>query len=561
MPSIKWEVLPTNESTVRRLEYGLGVSRLTARVLAARGIVDEGAARRFLDPRIDQLGDPFTLPDAERAVERLVGAVTNDDHIMVLGHDDVDGITAATIVFGALREVGADVSYYIPDSPTEGIGVSRKLVDRFKKIGVSLIVTVDCGVSNVEGVAYAKSLGIDTVITDHHEPPAELPDAVGVVDAKRSDSVYPFRDLAGCGAAFRVMEAFCEGYRRIGGPPSMDGMLGMAALGSFADRVPLLGENRIIVSRGMKEVIAKRFLPFSTLRSHVWVDEASTGTELLAKMVPVIGASRSHEGGNLGCELLLSTEAEDADEIMGSLVMEAEHRREKARRALDRAMDQLAGIDMDKPKAVVAAVGHLPDKTVGFCASRLAERLGKPVILISEKGGVGNGEARAPKGVDLVDALRAHAAYFKDFGGHKQAAGFSMDASKISELIEHLAAYLEDHVDPAVIQKRIRIDGLVDKEDLTPDCLKSLLCLEPFGEENGKPVFLLESLPVGVLKEIDGTLKMGEIVLVGETLAAGEDLRSAETLSLVVSPFVDGSARSVEVIDWKPSRQAERGRQ
>jgi single-stranded-DNA-specific exonuclease len=554
MANVKWEIIPADESTVRRLEYGLGISRLTARVLSARGIADEGAARRFLEPRLDHLGDPLTLPDIEPAIERLVDAVTNDDHIMVLGHDDVDGITASTIVFGALREIGADVSYYIPDSPTEGIGISCKLVDRFKKIGVSLIVTVDCGVSNREGVAYAGSLGIDTIITDHHEPPDALPGAVGVVDAKRGDSAYSFRDLAGCGVAYRFMEAFADRYRRIGSPPSMEGMLGMAALGSFADRVPLVGENRVIVSKGMKEVMGKRFLPFSTLRSHIWVDEASTGTEVLAKMVPVIGASRSREGGNLGCELLLATEAEDAEEIMASLVMEAEHRREKGRRALDRAMDQLAGIDLEKPKALVMAVGHLPDKTVGYCASRLAERLGKPVILISEKGGIGNGEARGPKGVDLVEALRAHSDYFIDFGGHKQAAGFSIEGSKIGELTERLAAYLERHVDPSVIQKRIWIDTKVGKDDLTPGGLRSLLCLEPFGEENRRPVFLLESLPGGVLKEIDGALKMGEIVLVGETLAAGENLHSAETLSLVVSPFVDGSARLIEVIDWKPSR-------
>jgi single-stranded-DNA-specific exonuclease len=153
MARVKWEVLPADESTVRRLEYGLNITRVTARVLVARGITSEPDARSFLEPSLDNLGDPMTLPDAEPAVERLIDAVANDDHIMVLGHDDVDGITAATIVFGSLRQVGADVSYYIPDSPTEGIGLSRKLADRFKKMGVSLVVTVDCGISNKDGVA------------------------------------------------------------------------------------------------------------------------------------------------------------------------------------------------------------------------------------------------------------------------------------------------------------------------------------------------------------------------------------------------------------------------
>ena len=554
MTKAKWEVAPADESTVKRLEYGLGISRITARVLAARGIADETEAKRFLEPNLDSLSDPMLLPDVEPALERMIDGVTNDDHIMVLGHDDVDGITASTIIFGALKEVGADVSYYIPDSPTEGIGLSRKIVDRFKKIGVSLIVTVDCGVSNAAGVAYAASLGIDTIVTDHHEPPDDLPEAVGVIDAKREGSKYGFRDLAGCGVAFRFIEAFAERYRRIGSPPSLDGMLGMAALGSFADRVPLTGENRIIVSRGIKEVLNKRLVPFSTLRSHIWVDEGSTMTEVLSKIVPIVGASRAHEGGNLGCELLLATEPEDADEIMASLVMEAEHKREKARRAMDKVSDQLSGLDLESPRALVAAVGHLPNKTVGYCTSRLAERLNKPVILISQKGGVGNGEARGPKGVDLVSALRAHKEYFIDYGGHKQAAGFSIEESKIPELREKLASYLEEHVDPSLIQKRIRIDSKVGQDELTSVELRSLLCLEPFGEENRRPVFLLESLRRDVIKEIDGAWKMGEVVLVGDALASQQDWLSEERLSLVVSPFRDGGIKSVEVVDWKRIR-------
>jgi single-stranded-DNA-specific exonuclease len=554
MPKAKWEVVPADESTVKRLEYGLGISRLTARVLAARGIRSESQARTYLEPSLEDLGDPMMLPDVEPAIQRLIDALTNDDHVMVLGHDDVDGITASTIVFGALKEMGADVSYYIPDSPTEGIGISRKLVDRFKRIGVSVIVTVDCGVSNKDGVAYARSRGIDTIVTDHHEPPDELPETVAVVDAKRADSTYAFRDLAGCGVAYRFMEAFAERYRRIGNPPSLDGMLGMAALGSFADRVPLVGENRVIVSKGIREVLSRRIVPFSALKSHIWVDDESTVTEVLSKIVPVIGASRSHEGGNLGCELLLSTEMEDAEEIMASLVMESEHKREKARRAMDRVLDQLSSRDLEAPKAVVAAVGHLPNKTVGYCASKLAEQLNKPVILISEKGGIGNGEARGPKGVDLVEALRAHQTYFADFGGHKQAAGFSMEISKIGEVVEKLSTYFEGHVDDSVIQKRVMIDSKIGEDDLRPAGLRSLLCLEPFGEENGRPVFLLESLQGGVLKEIDGAWRMGEIVLIGEALATDGGFDSAQRISLVVSPFVDGSVKSVEVIDWKPAR-------
>jgi single-stranded-DNA-specific exonuclease len=395
---------------------------------------------------------------------------------------------------------------------------------------------------------------MDTIITDHHEPPDVLPGAVGVVDAKREGSAYPFRDLAGCGVAYRFMEAFARGYTRIGTPPSLEGMLGMAALGSFADRVPLVGENRVIVARGMKEVLNKRFVPFTVLRSHIWVDDETTTTEVLSKLVPVVGASRSHEGGNLGCELLLSVESEDAEEVMSSLILEAEHKKDKARRAMDKVTEDLQGRDLESPKSLVAAVGYLPGKTVGYCASRLAERLNKPVILISERNGVGNGEARGPKGVDLVQALKAHQEYFTDFGGHKQAAGFSIEGSKIPEVVESLSAYFERTVDDSAIQRKILIDGPISREELSPPRLKFLLAVEPFGEENRRPVFLLESLRGDVLKEIDGTVRLDDTVLVGEALVLDGSLKPTENISLVVSPFVNGSVRSVEVLDWKLSR-------
>jgi single-stranded-DNA-specific exonuclease len=554
MAKTRWDIAPVDKASVKRLEYGLDISGITAKVLVARGFSKESEARRFLEPRLDDLRDPMRLPDIEPALDRLAHAISHDDHIMVLGHDDVDGITATTIVFGALKEIGADVSYYIPDSPTEGIGLTRGVVDRFKKSGVSLVITVDCGISNKDGVAYASSLGIDTIITDHHEPPEELPDAIAVVDAKRQDSEYGFRNLAGCGVAHRFMEAFAESYRRIGSPPTLDGMLGMAALGSYADRVPLLDENRIIVSQGVREIVSGRHVPFSTVRSHIWIDEESIMTEVLSKIVPTLGASRSHEGGNLGCELLLSTEPDDAEEIFGSLVMESEQKRERARKALEKVMGHLSGKDFDSRRALVLLEGRLPDKTVGFCTARLAELHNKPVVIIAMRGEVGIGEARGPKGVNLVDALRAHKDFFIDFGGHKQAAGFSIERDKVDALMKSLADYLDENVSPDVIQRKIVIDDKLSPEELTTDSLKSLLRLEPFGQENRRPVFLLESLRAGVIKRIEGAWRIGDLMLAKGRYASEIDWDVSEKMNVVVSPFGDGSAKVVEVIDWKKAK-------
>jgi single-stranded-DNA-specific exonuclease len=553
MPKGHWKVAGVDKSRVKRFEYGLGLSAIASTVLVSRGFKTEDAARKFLEPSMDDLSDVFLLPDIEKAVEKLAQAVVNDDHIVVLGHDDVDGITATTIVFGGLKEVGADVSYYIPDSPTEGLGLSRKLVDRFKKTGARLVVTVDCGISCKDEIAYARTQGIDTIVTDHHEPPEELPPAVAVVDAKRKDSKYGFRDLAGCGVAFRVMQAFAERFRRVANPPSLDGMLGMAALGSYADRVPLFGENRIIVANGVRDLLHKRTVPFRVLKSHIWVDEDSTMTEVLSKIVPVLGAARSDEGGNLGAELLLATENDDAEEILSSLVMECERRKEKARRALERVTDHLTA-EQESGKSLVLVEEHLPTKTVGYCTAKIAEDLHKPVIIISMRGDIGVGEARGPKGVDLVGALGIHKQFFLGYGGHKQAAGFSIERSRIEEFKKTILAYFDQVIDPALLRSEILIDGSLDSADLTEANLRSLLRLEPFGEENRKPVFLLENIDRGMIKEISGALRLGEITLSGGLISREKIPELHDKLSLVVRPFADGSIRFVEVMDLKKGK-------
>jgi single-stranded-DNA-specific exonuclease len=553
MAKYRWKIEKPEPSDIKRLEYALEVTPMTASVMAARGIVAEAEAQSFLEPVPADLSDGMLLPDAEAAVNRLLEAVSNDEHIVVLGHDDADGITATTIVFGSLKEIGADVSYYIPDSPTEGLGLSRPLIDRFKAMGVSLIITVDCSVSCREEVAYASELGIDTIITDHHEPPAELPPAVAVMDPKRPDSKYGFRDLAGCGVAYRFMEIFVESYRKIGSPPSLDGMLGMAALGTFADRVPLVGENRIIVYHGVRQIANKKITPFVTLRSHIWVDEDSTMTEILSKIVPLIGASRSSDGGNLGCELLLSTEEEDAEEIFSTLVLERERKKEKARRAFDKVRDEFSTHNFDDSKVIAFKIENLPDKTVGFCASRITDAENKPVLIIAIRGEKAVGECRAPKGVDLVEALTANKDLLLGYGGHKQAAGFSIDPANADTMLERFTAFLEARVDPDILVKELKIEGRVRQDDMQVDNFRSLMRLEPFGECNPRPVFMLESLDRSMLKDVDGQWRLGEVAISSEDSGAMELLKSGEKVNLAFRPFSEGSVRLIDMVDFEKS--------
>lgn len=553
MPKYRWKIEKPQPSDIKRLEYSLKVTPMTATVMAARGIIEESSARSFLEPDMSHLSDGMLLPDADAAIARLLEAVSNDEHITVLGHDDADGITAATIVFGSLREIGADVSYYIPDSPSEGIGLTRALVDRFKAMGVSLIVTVDCGVSCKDEVAYASELGIDTIVTDHHEPPAQLPPAVAVINPKRADSRYGFSELAGCGVAYRFMEVFVEAYRKIGSPPSLDGMLGMAALGTFADRVPLVGENRIIVAHGARQIASKRITPFVTLRSRIWVDDDSTMTEILSKITPLIGASRSSDGGNLGCEILLSTEEEDAEEIFSTLVLERERRKEKARRALDKVQEELAAKDFGDSKVIALVLEHLPEKTVGFCASRIADEENKPVLIIAMKGDRGVGECRAPRGIDLVEALAANKSLLLGYGGHKLAAGFSIERQNVEAMLKGFVSFLDTKIDPEILVKEIRIEAKLARDDMRVSNFRSLMRLEPFGECNPRPVFMLESLDQSMLKEVDGQWRLGEVGISSEDSGAMEFLRSGEKVNLVFRAFSEGSVRLIDTIDFKKS--------
>jgi single-stranded-DNA-specific exonuclease len=318
--------------------------------------------------------------------------------------------------------------------------------------------------------------------------------------------------------------------------------------------VPLQAENRVIVYNGIKEVLSKRLVPFTTLRSHIWIDDESTLTEVLAKTIPIVGASRSHEGGNLGCELLLCTEEDDAEEYLTDLVMDCERKREKARRVLDRVMEHLPSDSAGPAKGLVLVEEHLPNKTVGFCTARIAEVLHKPVIIVSLKDDKGIGEARGPKGFDLVAALAAHSDYFLGFGGHKQAAGFSIERSKVADFRAEFADYLEEHVDPSVIRREITIDGVLTPKDMDLASIRSLLCLEPFGEGNQRPVFLLESFDGRMVKEIEGSFRLGDVALTGERFVREKPWQSPYKMEVVVSPFADGSIRMLEVIDWKNTK-------
>jgi single-stranded-DNA-specific exonuclease len=349
------------------------------------------------------------------------------------------------------------------------------------------------------------------------------------------------------------MQAWTERYRKYGSPPSMDGMLGVASLGPHSDRVPLVGENRIIASAGVREILAKRRVAFKVLRSHVWIEDESALTEVLARMVPMVGASRSSEGGNLGCELLLATEEDDAEEVLSDLIHDAERKRDQARRAMDRVPGGIREEDLGG-KAIVLVQERLPAKAVGFCTSRLAAEHHKPVVIITVRGDSGNGEARAPKGVDLVEALSAHRDFFLGYGGHKQAAGFTIDRDRIDDFVPRLKAYMEAHVDSEALKRQIVIDCPVGVEDLRLETIKDLLRLEPFGEENRRPVFILESLSPDVLKEIDGTYRIGEVLVSGEQFISGKAWENGNDLDLVISPFSEGSTRIVEVVDWRKAK-------
>lgn len=487
-----------DEKALLSLADACGLSRVTAGALLCRGISSPAEAEAFLSVDGRDFFNPFLLPDMDLAVERLETALSRREHIAVYGDYDADGVTATALLYSYFSERGLPVSYYIPDRREEGYGLNETAVRTLAEAGVTLIVTVDCGVACAAEVELAKALGVDVIVTDHHECPPALPDALAVVDPKRPDSAYPFCELAGVGVAFKLVTA-------LEGEGDMPGLLSrfsdLVAIGSLADVVPLVSENRILVRLGLRAIRnTPRVGLKALLEKSRSTDKPLTATDLTFTAVPRINAAGRMGGAEIGVRLLLSRDAAEADALADELCATNDRRRTTEQEILKEAEALLEQTPPTPGEICILAREGWHHGVLGIVAARLVDRYRTPFLLLSIDGAEAKGSGRSVEGVSLFDALSAVSGELKQFGGHAQAVGLTVETDKIDNLRR---AINEGRPALTAAPPEYLLDYVAELRELTVPVARELLTLEPFGAGNPPPqigVFgaeLLDLRPVG----------------------------------------------------------------
>lgn len=485
---MKWVVRETDRARSRQLAAELGISPLLAQLLVNRGLRDAVAARAFLRPRLETLHDYHLLPDLEPAVTRLCQALENRERIVVYGDYDVDGLTATTLLVEVLNRLGATVDYYIPDRFAEGYGLHCEAIGALRERGCDLLLTVDCGAAAVVEAELAASLGIDLVITDHHEVGEQLPQAVGVVNPKRKDSGYPFRELAGVGVAYKLAQGLWERWTGTSFP--IQEYLDLVALGTVADVVPLVDENRILVKFGLEQLARTRRIGLRALLELTQLE----GELLEAYHVGFVLAPRLNAAGRMdhalgALELLLTTDLHRARELAQHLDRINRQRQVDEARIVEEAEGMIQDRGLLKDRALVLASPNWSSGIVGIAASRLVERYHRPTILIALDEGLGKGSGRSIPGFDLYEALGACQGSLVGYGGHTMAAGLSVQEELWNRFAQEFVAYANHRLTPEDIVPRLEIDTLVDLDELDLALVDEVAALAPFGPGNPRPLF------------------------------------------------------------------------
>lgn len=487
-----WNTKPYDAALASTLARALGVAPVTARLLAIRGLTDPDEAARFLNPTLDQLLDPFRLTDLDRAVDRLLTAITSRERIAVHGDYDVDGITSTVILRRALELLGADVGHFIPERLTDGYGLQPTTIDRLHAEGVKLVISVDCGIRGAEAARRARELGIVLIITDHHEPDTELPDAFAVVNPKRHDCTYPDKNLAGVGVALKVVQGLCH---KAGKTSWLPAFVKIASIGTLADVVPLVGENRVIAKLGLAMLtkgphkVGLRALLETAGLSGKTIDSYHIGFML----APRINAAGRMSTPDIATRLLLASDESMADEakaLAEQLETENTRRRQEDQDILAKAKKAVeSDPDIGSRSVLVVAGEGWHRGVIGIVASKLVDAFYRPAIVLSIENGVAYGSCRSIPGFDMLGALESCAPLLSRFGGHKQAAGLQLDAARVKEFRQAVNAHADAHLEPDDLRPRLWVDGPLAFAEITDRVVAELNTLAPFGAGNPKPRF------------------------------------------------------------------------
>lgn len=471
------------------LSAELGIHPTLGKLLFDRGITTVQQARHFFRPQLTELHDPFLMDDMQKAVERLNTAMGRKERIMVYGDYDVDGCTAVALVYKFLLQFYSNIDYYIPDRYEEGYGISRKGVDYAAETGVSLIIVLDCGIKAIDEIAYAKSIGIDFIICDHHVPDEQLPCAVAILNPKRRDNHYPYTDLSGCGVGFKFMQAFAlsNGIEFNKLTPLLD----LCAVSIASDIVPIMGENRILAYHGLRCLNSN---PSIGLQAIVEVcglaDRELTMNNIIFKIGPRINASGRMQNGKEAVDLLVEKDYASALEKAGRINLYNEARKDLDKQMTEEAIDRVKDLpELDCRRSIVIYNEDWHKGVIGIVASRLTEQYYRPAVVLTRSEGMATGSARSVSGFDVYRAVQSCSDLLENFGGHTYAAGLTLPVENVEEFGRRFEAYVTEHILDEQTEASLDIDAVLDFKDVNFRFYQQLRRFAPFGPANPKPEF------------------------------------------------------------------------
>jgi len=490
-----YSTLSTDQKIIKdELAKELNLHPVLVELLVNKGIETAEEATRFLYPRLEDLHDPFLLPDMDKAIKRIEKALGNKERILVYGDYDVDGTTAVALVYKFFRGITNNIDYYIPDRYDEGYGISFQGIDYAVNTGVKLIVSLDCGIKAVTKVAYAKEKGIDFIICDHHMPDDRLPDAVAVVDAKRTDSVYPYEELSGCGVGFKLVQAFS--LRNDYHFSDIEPLLDLVAVSIASDIVPLTGENRIMTYYGLKQLNSN---PSFGLRGIIEIcglhRKQITVNDIVFKIGPRINASGRMMNGKEAVDLMLANDMTAAREKSKNIDKYNEDRRELDKKITEEAIEYIDNqVDIKQQKSIVLYDETWHKGIVGIVASRLTEKYYRPAVVLTKSNNMISGSARSVPGFDVYKAIESCRDILENFGGHTYAAGLTLREEHLSEFIDRFNAISFDGIEAGMMLPQITVDAEISFSQITPSFIEGLTLFNPFGPENENPIFLTKDV-------------------------------------------------------------------
>jgi len=488
---LKWEVSDeTHVKEAKQLADQFKIPLVAARILCSRGITDAERAKRFLNPSLDQLFDPFIMHGMVEGVERVIRALKNHEKIMIYGDYDVDGITSASLMFLVFNRLGADVSYYLPNRLLEGYGISEDGLEEAVKRRIDLLISVDCGITAVEEVKIARERGIDCLITDHHEPGVRIPEATVIINPKLDSPDMPGYEMSAVGVAYKFAQAI---YRKLNQDETeLEQHLDLVALGTAADIVPIVGENRILTKFGLDQ-LAKTSKP--GLKALIFI-AGIMGHKIGTGQVVFILAPRINAVGRLGdaskaIKLLTTKDETQANAIARVLNSENKRRKDLDEQTLNEALELIENnVDLTNERAIVLSSPNWHQGVIGIVASRLVERFNRPTVMIAIDGEEGKGSARSIAGFHLFEALKECDEYLSRYGGHKYAAGLSIDPAKIGPFREKLNQVSTRMLSEEDMIPKLQIDSELELEQVDENLVTVLEKFAPFGPQNMRPVFV-----------------------------------------------------------------------